>query len=107
MNINFEAALQLIDLGAYKEAVKTLKRAISEEENGGNESAAIEYTCVLGDLLSNLGEDDQAKTEFDKVLEYCNRTNSLPKKKQIASDFIGVYNLQNRPNTTQTSPYIQ
>lgn len=107
MNINFEAALHLINLGAYKEAEKNLRKAIDEEKAGGNEQAAIEYTCVLGDLFSSLDEEDKAKAEFDKVLEYCNRTNSLPKQKQIASEFIGAYNLKIRPNSVQTSPYEQ
>lgn len=107
MNINFEAALHLINLGSYKEAEKNIRKAIEEETAAGDEKTAIEYTCVLGDLFSNLNMEDKAKAEFDKVLEYCEKTNSLPKQKQIASDFIGAYNLKNRPNTTQTSPYEQ
>ena len=107
MNINFEAALRLINLGSYDEAVKNLQKAIDEEKTNGNEKSAIEITCILGDLFSNLDMEDKAKAEFDKVLEYCNRTNSLPKQKQIALNFIGSYDLRVRPNTTQTSPYAQ
>lgn len=107
MNINFEMGIQLINLGSYSEAEKNIRKAIEEEMNAGNEKEAIEYTCVLGDLLSNLELEDKAKTEFDKVLEFCERTNSLPKQKQIAKSFIDVYNLTVRPNTTQTSPYQQ
>lgn len=107
MNINFEAALHLINLGAYDQAVKNIQKAIEQEKDNGDEKSAIEYICVLGDLFSQLGEEDKAKTEFDKVIEYCDRTNSLPEQKRIAEEFVSFYNLRNRPNTTQTSPYEQ
>lgn len=107
MNINFEAALRLINIGAYDEAQKNLRKAIDEENANGSERTAIEYACVLGDLLANLDDEYKAKAEFDKVIEYCDRTNSLSKQRKIAADFITAYNLKNKPNSTQTSPYEQ
>lgn len=107
MNVNFEAAIHLINLGSYDTAAEHLRKAIAEEKANGNEQTAIEYTCVLGDLFSNLGEDDKAKTEFDKVLEYCDRTKSLNKQRKIAADFMSTFSEKYKDNTTQVSPYEQ
>lgn len=107
MNINFEVALQSINLGSYDKAADHLKKAIEEERANGNESIAIEYTCVLGDLFSNLGDEAKAKVLFDKVIEYCDKTNSLGKQREIAEKFLKSFALKNRPNSTQTSEFKQ
>ncbi len=107
MNVNFEAAICSINLGSYDKAIEHLKKAIDDEKTNGNEKIAIEYTCVLGDLFSNLGEEVKAKIEFDKVIEYCDRTNSLEKQREIAAKFIEAYNLKNKPNSTQQSSFKQ
>lgn len=97
MNVNFEMAIQYINLESYDKAVEALGKAIEEEKAGGNEQGAIEYTCVLGELLADLGEKEKAAVEFLKVTEYCNRTNSLPKQARIAKDFLDFFNGSTKP----------
>lgn len=97
MNVNFEMAIQYINLEDYGKAVEALAKAIEEEKTGGNEQAAIEYTCVLGELLADLGEKEKAATEFLKVTEYCSRTNSLPKQAKIAKDFLDFISGSTKP----------
>lgn len=90
MNVNFEMAIQYINLEAYDKAVESLNTAIKEENDKGNEKGAIEYTCVLGELYADLGNKKEAIDEFTKVLEYCEKTNSLPKQQKIAKDFLDI-----------------
>lgn len=91
MNINFEMAIQYINLEAYDKAVESLQTAIKEETDKGNEKASIEYTCVLGELYADLGKKEESIGEFAKVLEYCDRTNDLPKQRKIARDFLDLF----------------
>lgn len=91
MNVNFEMAIQYINLEEYEKAVESLKAAVKEESDRGNEKGAAEYTCVLGELYADLGMKDESIGEFTKVLDYCNRTNSLPKQRQIAKDFLDLF----------------
>lgn len=88
MNVNFEAALQLINLGNYDKAIAELNKAIDAEMAKDNESTATEYRCVLGELLANLDRKEDARIEFATVVEYCEFSNSLSKQKAIAEVFI-------------------
>ena len=132
MDINFTAAIFLINMGKYESAVEYLKKAIAAKEGDGSMDVAIEYTCVLGELLANMGESERAREEFGKVAEYCKRTNSLAKQNEIAQNFISEYDAagnsesvsrngnktgvqvyaklprsEKKPNTTQTSVFLQ
>ena len=91
MNINFEVALRYINLESYEKAVEHLKLAIGEETANGKEDTAIQYTCVLGELFANLGRVAEAREQFNKVLEYCRRTSSLPKQRDIALAFMDAF----------------
>lgn len=91
MNVNFEMAIQYINLEKYDKAIKSLQTAISEEMDKNNERDAIEYTCVLGELYADLGRIEESEQEFLKVLEYCGRTNGLPKQRKIAKDFLDLF----------------
>ncbi len=91
MNVNFEMAIQYINLEAYDKAVKSLQAAIKEETDKNDERAATEYACVLGELLADLGKKEEAEEEFLKVLDYCDRTNSLHKQREIARDFLDLF----------------
>lgn len=92
MNIDFGIAMQYINLEAYDKAVAHLKTAIEQENKDGNESEAMEFTCVLGELYANLGETAQAKAEFAKVLDYCGKTGKLNKQREIAEKFMNAFN---------------
>lgn len=91
MNVNFEMAIQYINLEAYDKAVDSLQTAIKEESDKGNEKGAMEYTCVLGELYADLGKKKESIDEFTKVLNYCDRTNELPKQRKIAKDFLDMF----------------
>lgn len=91
MNIHFDLAIQFINLEDYDNALRELNEAITEENGKGSENAAIQYTCVLGELLANLGQIEQSRAEFNKVIEYCRRTNSLPKQLDIAETYIAAF----------------
>lgn len=91
MNIHFDLAIQFINLEDYDKALRELNSAIAEEREKENENAAIQYTCVLGELLANLGRKEQSREEFNKVIEYCRRTDSLPKQLNIAETYIAAF----------------
>ncbi len=91
MNANFEMAIQFINMEEYDKAVDSLKKAISAEHENNNEKAAMEYTCVLGELLANLDRRHEAEEEFLKVLDYSVRTNSIPKQAAIAKEFLDFF----------------
>lgn len=91
MDIHFDAALQLINMGNYDSAVRNLEKAIEAEEGKGDTKCAMEYSCVLGELLANMGETERARDEFNKVLGYCTVTNSLPDQRKIAQGFIDEF----------------
>ena len=91
MNINFEVALRHINLESYEKAVEHLNLAINEETEAGREETAVQYACVLGELLANLGRVPEAREQFEKVREYCDRTNSLFKQRQIAQNFLDAF----------------
>lgn len=93
MNANFEAALKLINMKSYKDAETSLRAAIEEERKNKHEDTAIEYTCVLGELLADIGQPEQARTEFTKVYEYCKKTKSLPKQQEIAMSFLNIHSI--------------
>lgn len=94
MDIHFDLALQLIDLGDYKGAVENLETAIRTDTDNGDMKSVTECRCVFGELLMNLGENERALEEFDKVLSYCNLTNTLFKQREIALDFIKKIKLE-------------
>lgn len=91
MNVNFEMAIQFINMEEYDKAVDSLKIAIAAEYENNDEKTAVEYTCVLGELLADLGRRDESEAEFLKVLDYCIKTNSLPKQARIAKDFLDFF----------------
>lgn len=91
MNVNFEMAIQYINMEEYDKAIESLKKAIADEVENNNEKAATEYTCVLGELLADLGRRDESEAEFIKVLDYCVKTNSLPKQARIAKEFLDFF----------------
>ncbi len=120
MDIHFDAAINYINMEKYEKAVENLELAIKAESDSGNTEGAMECTCVLGELLANMEETDRAREEFKKVLEYCSKTNSLPKQKKIAQDYIDKFDgntpeeklkksaaAQNKPNTSQSAKFIQ
>lgn len=120
MDVHFDAALNFINMGKYEKAVENLEVAIKAESDSGNATSAMECTCVLGELLANMGETDRAREEFKKVLEYCSSTNSLPKQQKIAQDFIDKFDgntaaeklkkseaAKRKPNTTQSAKFMQ
>lgn len=88
MNVNFEMALQYINLGSYEKAEEELRTAISAETEKNNLKTAAEYRCVLGELLANLGKRKKSDAEFLQVVEYCKETNLLPKQLEIAESFL-------------------
>ncbi len=88
MNVEFEAALQYINLESYDNAISHLNKAIDKEMDEGNEGTAMEYRCVLGELLANLDRKEEARDEFAAVVDYCDFSNDLPKQKIIAGAFI-------------------
>lgn len=91
MNVNFEMAIQFINMEEYDKAVDSLKKAIAAEYEKNDEKAAIEYTCVLGELLADLDRRAEAEAEFIKVLEYSDKTNSVPKQAKIAIEFLDFF----------------
>ena len=88
MNVNFEMALQYINLGSYEKAEKELKTAIDGEIEKQNLSIATEYRCVLGELLANLGRKKDSNEQFKQVVEYCKKTGELNKQLEIAEGFL-------------------
>lgn len=91
MNIDFEAALKYIDLGSYDKAIEKLNTAIAHEQESNNESMAVQYRCVLGELHANLGNADKAREEFDKVIEYCDEAHTLQKQRNIAQTYLDAF----------------
>lgn len=88
MNVEFEAALQYINMENYDRAIECLNKAIDKEMEAGSEGMAMEYRCVLGELLANLDRKDEARDEFAAVVDYCDFSKKLPKQKVIADAFI-------------------
>ena len=95
MNINFERALKDIDAQRFDSAISELNTAISFEIEHERFEDAEQYRCVLAELLANLSRIPESKTEFEKVLEYCNKNNALPKQKMIAEAFLAKFNKVN------------
>lgn len=120
MDVHFSVALNLINMGKYEKAVENLETAIKAESDSGNDGSAMECTCVLGELLANMGETDRAREEFKKVLDYCSSTKSHPKQQKIAQEFIDKFDgntpagklkkseaAKRKPNTTQSAKFVQ
>lgn len=91
MNIHYDAALQYIDLGNYEKAQTSLEKAISIEEEKGDITCAAQYRCVLGELFANLGDVPHSREQFEKVLDHCNATNTLPSQRVIAQRYIDAF----------------
>ncbi len=106
MNVNFEMAIQYINLEAYDKAVESLQTAIKEEADKGNEKGSVEYTCVLGELYADMGKKKEAIEEFSKVMDFCGRTNSLPKQRKIAKDFLDLFSGETKM-VTEPHPTVQ
>lgn len=88
MNVNFELALQYINLGSYEKAENELRRAIDAETEKGNLSVAAEYRCVLGEFLVNIGRKRDANKELKQVVQYCKETGNLKKQLEIAEELL-------------------
>ena len=91
MNIDFEAALRYIDLGSYDKAIDSLKAAINKEIEKENDADATQYRCVLGELLANLGRKEEAREEFEQVLDFCDQTFILQKQRAIALAYLNAF----------------
>lgn len=110
MNIEFEKAIQYIDLGSYTKAVDCLKNAIEAETAAENDDIATEYRCVLGELYAQLDMEEQAIKEFTAVKEYCEVEHKLKKQNEIATKFLAAYQtgtieqlLNGEPNTKKSA----
>ncbi len=106
MNIMFETALKYIDLGSYDKAVENLNKAIEEEKNSGNEQTAIEYTCVLGELLANMGKKNDSRKAFLEVFSYCEKNKALPKQREIAAKFLASFEDAKSAKPIQNKAFI-
>ncbi len=91
MNINFEAALQYIDLGNNEKAIEYLQKAIDQELEAGKEINSMEYRCVLGELYGNMGMEEHARREFEQVVDFCDATSTLPKQRLIAKTSLDFF----------------
>ncbi|MGN0686696.1 MAG: hypothetical protein ACI4KA_01155 [Oscillospiraceae bacterium] len=91
MNIEFEKALQYIDLGNYNKAIQSLNNAIMEEEDAGNDSEAVKIRCVLGELYVNLGMEAQARDVLTSVVEYCDEHHTHEQQRFIAKSYLNAY----------------
>ena len=91
MNVEFEKALQYINLGEYDKAIAALDTAIMQEEDAGNDTIATEYRCVLGELYVQLDMEIQARDELTTVVEYCDKNNVLEKQRKIAKAYLNAY----------------
>lgn len=91
MNIEFNAALQYINLGSYEKAIDKLNSAISKETENGNLADAAQYRCVLGELYANLGNIEESTKEFEQVIDYCDETNTLQQQYQIAQTYLDIF----------------
>lgn len=91
MNVNYEAALQYIDIGNYEKAQESLEKAITIEEEKGDGLAAAQYRCVLGELFANLGNVENAREQFQRVIYYCDNTNTLGTQRKIAQTYIDAF----------------
>lgn len=91
MNIDYEAALQYIDLGNYEKAEESLNKAIKAELDKNDPSSAAKYRCVLGELFANLGRPDDARGQFEQVLEFCGTTHTLEPQRLISQRYIDAF----------------
>ncbi len=91
MNLELEKALQYIDLQAPDKAIECLKNAIKLEEDNGNEAAAVECRCILGEVYVINQNPEEARAEFEKVMEYSVNTNSLIKQREIAVMYLAAF----------------
>lgn len=91
MNIDFEAALQYIDLEDYAKAEEKLNKAIKTEEDKDNPADAAKYRCVLGELFANLGRADEARAHFEQVVDFCSRTHTLEAQRRISQRYIDMF----------------
>lgn len=109
MNVDFEAALQYINLGSYEKAIEKLKTAIEKES--ADPDKQTQYRCVLGELYANLHMIDESREEFNQVLDYCDDTLTLPKQQEIAQTYIDIfdgktYMLEEEPKRPGDVPLI-
>ena len=129
MDTKFVAAIYLINMGQYDLAAEYIRKAIKSLDGEGCEEKIIMYTCVLGELFAKMGDVAMAREEFDKVIRYCNVTNSLSEQKEIALGYLKKFAADEKkqnekrkkaaaaeekpiytnlmPNTTQTTYFLQ
>lgn len=91
MNVNFEKALKYIDMGSYNKAVDSLNAAIDESKSAGDDSVAIQYKCVLGELYAQLEMEEQAISAFTEVVDFCDKSNLLIEQRNIAMKYLIAY----------------
>lgn len=90
INVNVSAALKYIDLGNEEKAIELLQLAISQEAEKGDETAATEYRCVLGEYYANLGQSENARDLFNQVVNFCDETHTLGKQRDIAQTYLDI-----------------
>ncbi len=88
MSIEFQAALNYINLGVYDKAEEMLRAAVKKEMDKGKEETAIQYRCVLGELFADIGKEKESRTEFEAVLDYCEENGTLYKQREIAQNYL-------------------
>lgn len=91
MIFEFELALNYLDSEQYDKAIQYMGIAIDKSLEKGNEIEATEYRCVLGELYTNLGREDEAREQFGLVLQFCDEHNVLPKQRHIAKTFLNAF----------------
>lgn len=91
INVNVTAALRYIDLGKEEKAIELLKLAISQELEKGNETAATEYRCILGEYYANLEQTENAIDQFNLVLNFCYENHTLSKQRDIAQTWMDAF----------------
>ncbi|MBQ8170570.1 MAG: tetratricopeptide repeat protein [Oscillospiraceae bacterium] len=91
MNFELQKALHYIDLQETEKAISCLKTAIQQELDSGNEAAATECRCVLGELYALDQQKDESREQFEKVMEYSVRTGELMKQREIAVMYLAAF----------------
>ena len=91
MNVEFEKALGYIDIENYDKAIESLNAAIMKEEDAGDEIAATQYRCVLGELYANLGMEAPARDELNTVIDFCDEHHVLDQQRNIAKAYLNAF----------------
>lgn len=66
----FQKALLLLDYGKIEKGEEKLKYVISQAESENDDLTLVRALVCLGDLLSELGKNDEARIFLTKALSY-------------------------------------